>query len=372
MKRVLFLVPYPAGMAASQRFRFEQYLDILTKNGYSFTISSFLSKSAFSKWYREGGFIWKAFQIFLGLIRRAFDVLRSLQYDYVFVHREVVPVGPPILEFILAKIFRKKIIYDFDDAIWIPNASESNRFFMFFKFYSSVKILCKWAYKVSCGNSFLCSFAKLLNDDVVYNPTTIDTDNHHNIVKHDPNDKLVVGWTGSHSTVRYIELLFPIIERLMNHHDFRFVLISDLPPDNCPPFVEFIKWNKETEIRDLGKLDIGLMPLEDDRWAKGKCGFKALQYLSLGIPALVSPVGVNTKIVDHGINGFVCKNDEEWFMYLEQLLKDRSLLKKLSASTRSKVEQEYSVRSNSSNFLNLFTEKNEEYSTYTDTSGARR
>lgn len=361
MKSVLFIIPYPPGMAPSQRFRFEQYLPHLEKSGIRYHLSPFLSKSAFSKWYLKGRFLTKAFQILAGFFRRFFDLFRVLRYDYVFIHREVVPVGPPILEFIIAKIFRKKIIYDFDDAIWIPNASDSNRFFVFLKFYSSVKLLCKWAHKVSCGNHFLCAFAKLLNDNVIYNPTTIDTDNYHNRSKKAGSDIVTIGWTGSHSTLRYIESLFPVLERLSKNHTFRFILISDRPPETMPPFVTFIKWSKETEINDLLKIDIGLMPLADDRWAKGKCGFKALQYMSLGIPALVSPVGVNTRIVDHKKNGFVCKNQEDWFNYLDILLKDRSLLKELSGATRLKVEREYSVRSNVSNFINLFNSSYEEH-----------
>lgn len=371
MKRILFLIPYPPGMAPSQRFRFEQYLSALKEQGISYTLSPFLSQSAFSSWYKEGRFVWKAFCILRGFLRRLRDLATINKYDFVFIHREIVPVGPPVIEFFIAKVFRKKIIYDFDDAIWIPNASESNRFFVFLKFYSTVKLLVKWSYKVSCGNNFLCSFAKLLNPNVVYNPTTIDTENYHNLVKKEISEPVVIGWTGSHSTVRYIEGLFPVIERLSRQHHFEFHLISDLPPAHAPAVVKFVKWKKETEIEDLAKIDIGLMPLEDDRWAKGKCGFKALQYMALGIPALVSPVGVNTRIVDHGVNGFICRSDNEWFDYLDMLLKDVQLIKKLSSLTRDKVEKEFSVKANRINFLNLFNEKYEEYSINTDTSIAR-
>lgn len=370
MKRILFLIPYPAGMAPSQRFRFEQYLDKLSDEGISYRLSPFLSQKAFTNWYKEGLFIWKALCILRGILRRIGDLFSLHQYEYIFIHREVVPIGPPIIEFLIAKVFRKKIIYDFDDAIWIPNASDSNRFFVFLKFYSTVKLLVKWSYKVSCGNNFLCSFAKLINPHVVYNPTTIDTKNYHNRPGKKLSNPVVIGWTGSHSTVRYVEALFPVLERLSLKHPFEFHLISDRSPSSISPVVRFIKWKKDTEIEDLARIDIGLMPLEDDRWAKGKCGFKALQYMALGIPALVSPVGVNTKIVDHGINGFICRNEAEWFNYLDQLLNDHSLIEKLSLKTREKVEQEYSVESNKIKFLNLFTEKHEEYSINSRTSVA--
>lgn len=363
MKKILFLTPYPFGMAASQRFRFEQYFGELNKAGFNYFISSFMTSGAFRTWYGKGNLYKKAFYVLVGFYRRLRILFQLHQFDYVFIHREVVPVGPPIFEFLIAKVFRKKIIYDFDDAIWIPNASDSNRFFKFLKFYSSVKLLTKWAHKVSCGNAFLCSFAKLLNPNSFYNPTTIDTEKHHNRFKVAGGSKrIVIGWTGSHSTLRYIEDLFPVLRQLKQKHDFDFHLISDLPPSEIPSFVSFVKWSKQSEIDDLLQLDIGLMPLADDRWAKGKCGFKALQYMALGIPALVSPVGVNPKIVDHNVNGFICRDNEEWFRYLDLLLSSPHRIAELSKATRKKVEDHYSVKSNAHNFVNLFRNNHEEYS----------
>jgi glycosyltransferase involved in cell wall biosynthesis len=116
-----------------------------------------------------------------------------------------------------------------------------------------------------------------------------------------------------------------------------------------------VKWKKDTEIEDLLGFNIGIMPLVDDKWANGKCGFKALQYMSLGIPALVSPVGVNTQIVDDGINGFICNSEVEWKIAIEKLLTDKSLLEEMSKQTRKKIVDNYSVKSNSKNFIELFS-----------------
>jgi glycosyltransferase involved in cell wall biosynthesis len=118
--------------------------------------------------------------------------------------------------------------------------------------------------------------------------------------------------------------------------------------------LKYVKWSKETEIDDLLEFNIGIMPLTDDLWAKGKCGFKALQYMSLGIPAIVSPVGVNTSIVDDGINGMVCHNAKEWELALEKSMTDRNLSSILGKEARKKVETQYSVLSNSENFIRLF------------------
>ncbi|HRG11381.1 MAG TPA: glycosyltransferase, partial [Cyclobacteriaceae bacterium] len=130
--------------------------------------------------------------------------------------------------------------------------------------------------------------------------------------------------------------------------------IADKPPQLNLKFVEFVAWNKETEIEDLIQIDIGLMPLTDDAWAKGKCGFKALQYLALGIPAVVSPVGVNTTIVNHGITGFVCSTDAEWLSGLRTLISDVELQNRMGQQGRTIVEQHYSVLANTSTFVGLF------------------
>jgi glycosyltransferase involved in cell wall biosynthesis len=132
------------------------------------------------------------------------------------------------------------------------------------------------------------------------------------------------------------------------------MVISDIPPEFELKSLVFRKWNKDTEISDLLLFNVGVMPLLDDKWANGKCGFKALQYMALGIPALVSPVGVNTQIVDDGMNGFVCNSADEWENSLRLLLSNRSELERISSNTRKKIELSYSVKSNTANFLQLF------------------
>jgi glycosyltransferase involved in cell wall biosynthesis len=137
--------------------------------------------------------------------------------------------------------------------------------------------------------------------------------------------------------------------------DFEFRVISNQPPALPLRSLVFLPWRKDTEIADLLSFHVGLMPLEDDPWAKGKCAFKALQYMALGIPALVSPVGMNTEVVQHGLNGFVCATPAEWETSLRQLLANASLRQYLGAAARATIEQRYSVRANAPNFLNLFS-----------------
>lgn len=360
--RILFLVPYPKDEAPSQRFRFEQYLEILEKNGIDYDLKPYMSTRTWAMYYKPGRFFRKILGLKMGYLRRWGTLFRIRRYDLVFIHREAVPVGPPIIEWLITKVFGKKMIYDFDDAIWLPNYSRSNRWFFWMKRYSNVKTLTRWSWKTSCGNSYLCAFARKYSGNAVYNPTTIDTENYHNkMVDHDAS-KIVIGWTGSHSTMRYLQKIYPALIDLEKKYDFEFRVISDQKPDLDLRSMNFIEWDKSREIEDLAGIHIGVMPLTEDRWSKGKCGFKALQYMALGMAAVVSPVGVNRSIIDDGKNGIICNNTTEWKYALEKLLRDKSLRKDLGKAARKKVEEGFSVRSNTANFLHLFaleTKKND-------------
>jgi len=355
--KILFIVPYPEDAAPSQRFRFEQYFKILKRSGHQYEVSPFLDAKAWAILYKPGHWFGKLSAFFRGCLRRMSDLFSMKRYDLVFIHREAAPFGPPVFEWIITRLLKKKTIYDFDDAIWIPNASESNsRLTMLFKWFSNPARICKWSTKVSAGNPYLAAYAGRFNERVYYNPTTIDTDSHHNTLKRHEHSQFVFGWTGSHSTVQYLDMLVPVLSELEQQVSFEFHVICDIPPRFNLKSLRFIPWNKETEIEDLLKFNVGLMPLPDDIWSQGKCGFKALQYMALGIPAVVSDVGVNAEIVDHNINGCVCSTGADWKHYLSKLLFEPEYLRLLSSNTRQKIVEKYSVRSNTGNFLKLIEE----------------
>lgn len=353
-KRILFLVPYPLGIAPSQRFRFEQYFDKLTEAGFEFDVKPFLDERAMIYLYEPGNFFRKVWKVKLGLLKRFFQMFSLGKYDYVFIHREAAAIGPPVFEWIITKVFRKKVIFDFDDAIWLKNTSSTNSVITFFKRYRNANDTCKWAWKVSCGNDYLADHARQFNQNVFVNPTTIDTEHHHNQVKKFSGEKITIGWTGTHSTTKYLDALIPILKKLEAEFDFNFVVIADRKPDFDLNGLQFVPWNKQSEIDDLLKMDVGVMPLENDKWAKGKCGFKALQYMALGIPAIVSPVGVNTKIVDHDANGWICDTPDEWEQTLRSILEKKTDMQDFSTAARTKIEDHYSVKSNTRDFLLLF------------------
>lgn len=352
---LLFLTPYPCGAAPSQRFRFEQYLRFLEEAGFRLVQKSFWTPGAWAILYAPRYRHYKALWLLWGFVRRLWHILRFGQARYVLIHREADPLGTPFFPLILRYVLRRKIIYDFDDAIWIPNASASNRGWMRLKYWGNARWLCRLAWRVHAGNDFLADYARQYNTRVKVIPTTIDTQAWHNTIKvHAPHDPFVMGWTGSHSTLAYLEDIRPIIRRLVQELPLRFAVICDVRPEWPDVPYDFLPWNKVTEIRDLLRLTVGLMPLRDDPWSRGKCGFKALQYMALGIPALVSPVGVNTLIVDHGINGFHCATPEDWERCIRLLFRDRTLLQRLAAAARPKIEERYSVTAIKPEFLRSF------------------
>ena len=354
MKTIFIIAPYPRGQAPSQRFRFEQYLDFLESNGFTIAFYPFNNQKTWKTIYAEGK-VFKKILGMLGSFLRRWGLLFQLhKADYLFIHREAAQMGPPLFEWIIAKVLRKKYIYDFDDAIWLPNYSESNARFHRLKAYWKVTYCMKWAYQVTAGNNYLAEFAKQYNTNVQIIPTTIDTENYHNKTINYEKEELVIGWTGSHTTMHYLDELVPVLQQLENKYDFTFTVISNEARHLPLKSLKFVPWSKETEIKELLQFSIGVMPLKADQWSNGKCGFKALQYMSLGIPSVISPVGVNTEIITNGENGYTPSGSKEWTEALEKLLIDRSLRHKLGKQGQDTIQKHYSVNSQKQHYLNLF------------------
>ena len=203
------------------------------------------------------------------------------------------------------------------------------------------------------GNEFLANYARNYNKNVTIIPTTIDTVNHHNLETDYNSEKIVIGWTGTHTTMRYLDFLVPIIKELEEKYEFDFLIISNEAPTYHLKSLRFIKWNHATEIQDLAKISIGVMPLEKDIWSEGKCGFKGLQYMALGIPALMSPVGVNMQILDDKKNGYLVTTPEEWKDCLEMLLTNPDLRKQIGQAGKKTILERYSVLANRDVYLSL-------------------
>ena len=351
---VLLLAPAPKDIAPGQRFRFEQFLLSANENNIYITLKPFLSARVRRLLHQKNHTFQKLTGISVGFLRR-FSLLFTLyKYDCVFVYKEAAPIGPPIFEWLIAKVFRKKLIFDFDDSIWVKLSSDGNPFIANMKCSWKVKEICKYSSLVTVGNQFLANYALQYNSNVRIIPTVVNTETRHNRIKDHNNGKLIIGWTGTFTNLKYLDLVIPALVRLKKKHDFEFLIIADKDPEYNNIDYHYLPWNLNTEIDDLLQVSIGIMPLNDTEVEKGKCAFKAIQYMSLGIPAVVSPVGTNKKVVEDGVNGYWAANEDEWYEKLEKLILAPELRNQMGRQSREKVIGHYSVKATKSDFLSVF------------------
>lgn len=352
-------MPYPIAKAPSQRFRVEQFLHILDDHGIRYKLATFLSKNTMDVLYKRSSVIQKILGVLKGYVKRWKHVLVDVhRYHTVFIHREAAPLGPPVFEWIVIKLLGKKVIYDFDDAIWIPNTNPESKLVSYFRSFWKVAKICKWSSVVTAGNHFLGDFARQSGaKKVVYLPTVVDTKNRYlpKPLEAVQNSIPVIGWTGSHSTLKYLDEILPVLKELEQTVEFKFLVIANRNPELPLKNFEFVKWNEVTEIEDLQRIDIGVMPLTHDLWSEGKCGFKLIQYLALGIPAIASPVGVNKVIIEHGTNGFLCETENDWSLAIKTLITDIQQRNFMGTNGRGKIEANYSITSQKQKILDVFS-----------------
>jgi glycosyltransferase involved in cell wall biosynthesis len=355
--KILFIVPYPVNQSPSQRFRFEQYFSILSNSGYTFSVESFLDSQNWQLFFKPGNHGKKILALTKGFTKRILLLFNLRQYDFIFIHREASPAGPPLWEWLAGKVLKKRIIYDFDDAIWMTDRIGEPYLVRAIKWRTKVRAICRWSYKISVGNNYLASFANQHNRAVIINPTTIDLNYHQikNLADGISNKEVIIGWTGSHSTIKYLTALEGVLQRIEKEFQaVQFMFIADKKPNLKLERLIYSPWAIHTEIEDLQQFDVGIMPLPEDEWSKGKCGFKILQYLSLGIPAVASPVGVNNEIIIDGKSGYLCSSNDSWYNALKTLIEDPGRRRSFGQAGKNFITQNYSVASNTDNFLSLF------------------
>ena len=234
------------------------------------------------------------------------------------------------------------IVFDFDDAVWIRYVSPANSYLSYLRFPGKTATICRLARHVMAGNARLRDYAATHNAHVSIVPTTIDTAKYRPELRR-ASGRPTIGWTGSFSTVRYLEVLKPVLERLRQRHDFRFVVVGGSGFEASGVEVEHRPWCSDSEVHDISDLDVGVMPLPDAPWEQGKCGLKALQYMALAIPTVVSPVGVNSTLVRNGENGLLAASTEDWEAALDRLLGDATFAARLGKAGRRTVEREFSA-----------------------------
>jgi glycosyltransferase involved in cell wall biosynthesis len=353
--KILFLVPAPLHISPGQRFRFEHYILQENTRGFTFTIKPFYSRKAWNIIHKPKHLFDKIAGIATGIFKRYASLFSISKYDYVYIYREAVVVGPPILEWLIAKVFRKKIIYDFDDAIWVSTASASNPGAALVKCTWKVANICRMSSIVTTGNEYLGDYARQYCNDVRVIPTVVNTETRHRFKKNQSDQPLTIGWTGTFTNFPYLEKVNPVINKLREQFNFRYLIIADKDPGFSGVEYDYIKWNLQTEIEDLLQINIGLMPLDNTAIELGKCAFKAIQYMSLGIPPVVSPVGANVKVITDGVNGYWAENEEAWYRHLSFLLSNPETRCKMGDYARNHIVTNYSVTATEKNFFGLFS-----------------
>lgn len=353
MPKILFLTLHRKERSPGQRFRHEQYLQYLNENGYEIAYSNILSEKQDQVFYGSGNFLGKIGVGLSSVLKRLRDVFRASQFDYIFVFRDAFFFGT-FFEW-LFKRSKAKLIFDFDDSIWLQDENPNQSFFQKLKNPAKTGRIISYCDFVIAGNEYLASYARNYANNVSIIPTTIDLSEYTKVeVKKD--DRICIGWSGSFSTIKHFESSLEALKIINEKYDNRiyFKVIGDGNYENKELDIKGLPWKAATEVPDLCEIDIGIMPLPDDNWSKGKCGLKGLQYMALEIPTIMSPVGVNSDIIVDGENGYLAGTVEEWVDKLSILIEDENLRSKVGKAGRKTVEKSYSVEANKEKWLSVF------------------
>lgn len=347
-RRLLVLVSKPLGLAPGQRFRLEQWAPYLARDhGIELDFLPFESPRLTKILYEPGRFLEKTALILYDFLRRAGAVLKARRYDGAVVFREASLIGPAVYERLLVRS-GTPIIFDFDDSIWSPaqlvTNKGSNGIFSHLHFFGKTSAICRIAAAVTPGNEFLAAYARKRNSNVTVVPTSIELADYPVQPELHDDVPFVVCWTGSNSTLAHFENARAALETLARRLPLEIRIICNEAPARpiAGATTTFVRWTQEDEAREIGACHVGIMPLPDNEVTRGKCGLKALQYMATGRPVVVSPVGMNSDLVKHGVNGFLASTPEEFVDALVTLARDPALRRRMGQSARRTVEESYS------------------------------
>lgn len=354
--KVLGLVPYPLDTTPSQRFRLEQWKPRLGAAGIELELVPFADVDLMRDLYlRE-----RRWASTLGMTRAWLRRLRLIAsvpaFDAVVIHRAAAIVGPAWIESLLAGRGRP-IVYDFDDSIFLLHTTASNRRFGWLKFPGKTETNCRLSRHVVTGNEYLAEYARRFNPRVTVVPTSIDTESYQPRQSGGAG-RVVVGWAGSATSQSHLESFAPVLRDAARSWDFELRVLSDQPPRLDGLAHVWTQWSPDIthEVEALSRFDIGIMPMPDDEWSRGKCGLKALQYMAVGAATVCSPVGMNRELIRHGENGMLASNAEEWVACLGSLAADRALRERLGRAGRQTVERNFSASRSAARFAGVICE----------------
>ncbi|WP_373033204.1 glycosyltransferase family 4 protein [Sulfurovum sp.] len=323
MPKILFIVKNKN--EASSRFRVFAYFDQLQND---FTLHTFYAEYNNKK-------VPKIFRSLIKRLRFLSLLWKAKEYDLLYMQRPMSSdkSDSTFFEKLLVKI-NPHLIFDFDDALFVQNEPK-------------IKSLVTLAQTCVCGNDYLAEFARRYNPNTVVIPTAIDTDRFQQRLQTDKTT-ITIGWTGTSGNYQFFtDKMINDIDRLLNETpNSRFLFICDRPPEKRFTFkYDYIPWRAESEIDDLQQIDIGLMPLIDSPWSRGKCGFKLIQYGAIGIASVASDVGVNADVILDTKSGYLVK-DDDWYTPLKALLKHQDLAREMGQQAQLHIQRHYSIEAN--------------------------
>ena len=324
----------------ASRYRIYQFLPYLQSAGIQCSVRPLLGPGYFKLieipvWpIRVAG---KAVYSAIQFMKRFWDLATMEKPDLIVVEGQLFPYCPPWAERLLAWMGHHLVI-EFDDAIYLTRFHKRK-----------MPQLLEIAVSAIVGNRTLAEYAQQFASTVTVIPTVVDTQRFlpSELSKEKAVDRrkspITIVWIGLAYNFDYLEVLLPAVRMLQRELGARFRVISSRPPDLPGVPVEFVPWDLKTEVTQLQDCQIGVMPLPDSEWARGKCGLKLLQYMALGMPAVASPIGVNREIIRSGENGLLATTPSEWSSHLVRLCHDAGLRQRLGAAARRTVEERYAL-----------------------------
>jgi glycosyltransferase involved in cell wall biosynthesis len=338
--RVLALTKY-GRQGASSRLRIHQFADPLAERGIHLTVAPMVTDAALQNRYRRGCYTPAA--VISAYAARLMQLVRASTFDVALVQNEVLPWFPLRADTIVLRGL--PMVVDYDDAAFHRYELHRSAFVRHF-FKGRIDGVMRAARTVIAGNQYLADRAHAAGaTDVIQIPTVVDTRRYstRETGERSPGAAPRVVWIGQPTTARYLEMVMPALSKLGQMQPAVLRVVGAQGPAIKGIQIEHCSWSETTEVSDLREADIGIMPLPDEPWERGKCGYKLIQYMACGLPVLASPVGVNPDIVKHGHNGFLCGSDQDWFYYLKLLVADPSLRYRMGQAGRQLVQQRFST-----------------------------
>lgn len=345
---VLALASYPVEAAAT-RFRLQQFVELLAARGITLSIHPFLDSELFKQLYRQKSWPRTALGLARSSFRRLTDLEAARKADVILIQREAMMFGPPLIEWVAARVLKRPLVLDLDDATYVSYTSPTyGGLGKALKWFSKTDDLIRWASVVTCGNRGIAEYVSSKGTLARVIPTVVDTNVFRPVPRRPSGDQLVVGWIGTHSTFPYLESIFPVLSELTPRHNFRLKVVGAGKENVSVPGVEVenLAWDIDREVQDFQSIDIGLYPIDASLysgWASGKSGFKAVQYMAVGIPYVATPVGGSAEIGEEGTTHLFATTNEEWQRAIESLLANADQRQKMGEAGRRHVIEHYGL-----------------------------